>query len=277
VVYNEAMLAYSSGDVEGMRRHGEEALSLARQLDDEVLIAMVLFIPAMLAYLEGDFQKSGYLFREALAIHERRGGDSSAWIDRTCLADIALTVGDTATAMRELRHNLEFSHVLGDNPVELAYIAENVGIGAIQSGQEASGLSLLAAAQAARERLVYRETPDEASRRGQWIETARRRLGPEEADVAWERGLRLTLDQAIGEARTAATEQPAPRASAFLPLTRREAEVALLVAQGLTNGRIASRLHLSERTVENHVQNALNRLDLNSRAQLAVWMARRQN
>ena len=59
------------------------------------------------------------------------------------------------------------------------------------------------------------------------------------------------------------------------PLTRRELEVAGLVAQGLTNREIASRLYLSERTAENHVQHILTKLDLPNRGQIAVWAAAR--
>jgi len=55
------------------------------------------------------------------------------------------------------------------------------------------------------------------------------------------------------------------------PLTPRQADVAQLVAQGLTNAQIAHRLHLSERTIENHIYGALTRLGLHSRVQLATW------
>ena len=55
------------------------------------------------------------------------------------------------------------------------------------------------------------------------------------------------------------------------PLTRREREVAALVARGLTNRQIASELHLSERTVENHVSKILRKLGLASRARVATW------
>lgn len=58
-------------------------------------------------------------------------------------------------------------------------------------------------------------------------------------------------------------------------LTRREREVAELVAAGSTNREIAARLYLSERTVENHVHHILTRLELANRSQLAVWITTR--
>ncbi len=57
------------------------------------------------------------------------------------------------------------------------------------------------------------------------------------------------------------------------PLTRREREVAELVAQGLTNREIAARLYLSERTAQNHVQHILDKLDLPNRGQIAVLIS----
>jgi DNA-binding NarL/FixJ family response regulator len=55
-------------------------------------------------------------------------------------------------------------------------------------------------------------------------------------------------------------------------VTPRETEIARLVAEGLTNGAIAQRLVLSERTVENHVSHLLHKLDLPTRGTLAVWV-----
>jgi DNA-binding NarL/FixJ family response regulator len=57
------------------------------------------------------------------------------------------------------------------------------------------------------------------------------------------------------------------------PLTRREREVATLVAQGLSNRDVAAALHLSERTVESHVQHILDKLALRNRTQIASWLA----
>jgi DNA-binding NarL/FixJ family response regulator len=56
-------------------------------------------------------------------------------------------------------------------------------------------------------------------------------------------------------------------------LTPREHEVAQLVAEDLTNRQIASKLFLSERTVETHISNILNKLGLSSRVQLSRWVA----
>ena len=58
------------------------------------------------------------------------------------------------------------------------------------------------------------------------------------------------------------------------PLTDRELEVAALVAEGLTNKEVATRLRLSVRTAENHVLNVMNKLGLDNRAQVAAWFTR---
>jgi DNA-binding NarL/FixJ family response regulator len=57
-------------------------------------------------------------------------------------------------------------------------------------------------------------------------------------------------------------------------LTDRELEVAALVAEGLTNKEVATRLRLSVRTAENHVLNVMNKLGMDNRAQVAAWFAR---
>lgn len=55
-------------------------------------------------------------------------------------------------------------------------------------------------------------------------------------------------------------------------LTRREQEVATLVAEGLTNRQIAERLFISERTAEHHVEQIRSKLGFHSRAQIAAWV-----
>ena len=54
-------------------------------------------------------------------------------------------------------------------------------------------------------------------------------------------------------------------------LSRREREVAALVAEGLTNREIAERLFISERTADGHLEHIREKLGVNSRAQVAAW------
>jgi DNA-binding CsgD family transcriptional regulator len=61
------------------------------------------------------------------------------------------------------------------------------------------------------------------------------------------------------------------------PLSRREREVAELVAKGMTNREIAGQLYLSDRTAQNHVQHILTKLGLSNRSQIAVWMTGQKN
>ena len=72
-----------------------------------------------------------------------------------------------------------------------------------------------------------------------------------------------------------------PRLEALMrndePLTRREREVAALVAEGRSNREIAAALVLSERTAENHVQSILRKLGLGNRSQVAVHMSTKRS
>ena len=58
------------------------------------------------------------------------------------------------------------------------------------------------------------------------------------------------------------------------PLTKREAEVLLLVAQGLSNRDIASKLNISDPTVRSHVSNIMSKLHLATRIQAALYALR---
>jgi DNA-binding CsgD family transcriptional regulator len=59
-------------------------------------------------------------------------------------------------------------------------------------------------------------------------------------------------------------------------LSEREMQVAMLIAQGLTNPAIARRLFLSRPTVAAHVASILAKLGFSSRSQIAAWIARRE-
>jgi DNA-binding CsgD family transcriptional regulator/sugar lactone lactonase YvrE len=67
---------------------------------------------------------------------------------------------------------------------------------------------------------------------------------------------------------------PSPIDSATVTLSRREREIANLVAEGLTNREIAARLFISERTVDGHLEHVREKLGVNTRAQIATWVTR---
>jgi DNA-binding NarL/FixJ family response regulator len=74
----------------------------------------------------------------------------------------------------------------------------------------------------------------------------------------------------LGEFRRLAG-QPATRPGDGPRLTDRETEVLRLVAKGLSYRQIADRLVLSHRTVQNHVQNTLSKLQLHNRVELVRY------
>jgi len=79
---------------------------------------------------------------------------------------------------------------------------------------------------------------------------------------------RLAQSGTPGEGRQGGGMPAGPRAP---QLTERETEVLRLVATGLTYPQIAQRLSLSPRTVQNHVQNTLSKLQLHNKAQLVRY------
>jgi DNA-binding CsgD family transcriptional regulator len=64
-------------------------------------------------------------------------------------------------------------------------------------------------------------------------------------------------------------EPPPPPAH---PLSRNELEVAILVGRGLTNKKIARIRFKAERTIDNQIQSCYNKLNMNSRVELALWV-----
>ena len=78
-------------------------------------------------------------------------------------------------------------------------------------------------------------------------------------------GLVLGEYRRLSDAPAATAGDDAPR------LTERETEVLRLVAKGLSYKQIAERLFLSHRTVQNHVQNTLRKLQLHNRSQLVRY------
>ena len=162
----------------------------------------------------------------------------------------------------------ELETIAADFPAEFlgAIVAQARGTVLLATGEAAEALVSFRRAFTVFQRV---EAPYLAARVRVLSATACHALGDEDA-VA----LELEAARPVFERLRAATDlahldsQRAPRAAAARPrgLTPRELEVLRLVAAGQTNKSIARRLFLSEKTVDRHVSNILNKVDARSRA-----------
>ncbi len=103
----------------------------------------------------------------------------------------------------------------------------------------------------------------------------RRALGEAEFSRAFREGRMSSVSEVFAFALDE-REQPGPKPSpGVVParLTRRERQVAELIAEGLSNKEIAATLVISQRTAESHVEHILTKLNVTSRTQVAAWIA----
>ncbi|MFC0448573.1 LuxR C-terminal-related transcriptional regulator [Rhodococcus jostii] len=99
---------------------------------------------------------------------------------------------------------------------------------------------------------------------------ARSALGDRQFEEKYQHGSAFSVDDAV---RFAFDEQPVPGKSPEVDtLSRRERQVAELVAEGLTNRAIAAKLVISQRTAQGHVERILCKLGYTSRTQIATWL-----
>lgn len=149
---------------------------------------------------------------------------------------------------------------------------------------------LLGAAAALRERLGAAEVRDEPVYHAERLPILRTALGEERFDSLYATGSALGREQAVAlaleppplsEAAVAASKAPTtPRrpitavadttADPLAGLTRREREVAQLIARGMTNDEIANELFIGLKTVEMHVSNVLGKMGCRNRTEVAA-------
>jgi DNA-binding CsgD family transcriptional regulator len=95
-------------------------------------------------------------------------------------------------------------------------------------------------------------------------------VAPSAAELELDRVVRRVLALLDASAEQS-PHQPTNVKSDAHPLSHREREVAVLVARGLTNRAIAEALVISERTADSHVSHILEKLGVETRAQIAAW------
>jgi predicted ATPase/DNA-binding CsgD family transcriptional regulator len=173
--------------------------------------------------------------------------------------------GDTAAAIEHLSRAATSLVAAGDATILGVALSTLAGLTFFQDPHQA--LRLAGATVAFRARIGGAYPPATVAELESLRERGVELLGAAQADGEWEAGRQLEPAAAVDliEGR----RRP-PREQG--PLTARQRVVAGLVVKGLTNAQIAAKLHLSERTIENHVFNALSALGLHNRVQLATWM-----
>jgi DNA-binding CsgD family transcriptional regulator len=105
------------------------------------------------------------------------------------------------------------------------------------------------------------------------VSAIRNAIGDNDFDTAWAEGAALSIDEAIAYALRGRGERKRP-STGWGSLTPTELDVVRLVAEGIPNKDIATRLFVSPRTVQSHLRHVYNKLALTSRVQLAQEAAR---
>jgi non-specific serine/threonine protein kinase len=267
-----ASVAGAAGDGDRMRDLFDEALALARQTGDGLTMVFVLHLRGALSAARGECAQAAGLFGEALR-RCREAGDR--WMRRSVLQGLGMCLtelGQLNEAAARFRESVEQAGDLQDWR-GVAIAAEGLARVQLARGHPEDTALLLGAASS-----IWQVSVGglPAAWFG-WHERCEREtracLGKRRFDTAYRDGAALSVDdtlvQLLGRPAPTATERTGRAGSAVL--TRREAEVARLVAQGLRNRQIAAHLFLSERTVESHVDHILTKLGLSSRTQVVAW------
>jgi non-specific serine/threonine protein kinase len=227
-----------------------------------------------LALLNGDSQAAFRLVERAL---RQLGASRERWRHASCYLQAALALylagRDTEsvwTAMRALRVQQETGDVAG-----LACGLELLGWLAARADSHQRAAWLLGAAEARWERAGRRFAglPFFEQARADAVARSAGALGAERFAELVARGVRqplaATIAFALDENRDPDDDGDAP-ATLAARLTAREQEIAVLVADGLTNRQVAEKLFISRRTVDAHLEHIFGKLEITSRVMLAI-------
>jgi predicted ATPase/DNA-binding CsgD family transcriptional regulator len=273
-------IAFAEGDYPTARAHAEEALGLARAMGwtSPRNSPQILGLLGEASLGEGDLPAARAFFEESLTRARQIGWAWGVALALVRIGHVAAEQGDLVYAREALTEALAMHRAQGNRVGLLAVLAGFAHLA--DRGREPSrALRLAGATTALAETLNTGLPPTELARLPRWVTASTRALG-DRAPREVADGRALSLEEAIATAlATPPIKSQSPKSlgaslAAGSPpsgLTPREEEVVALVAQGLTNRRIADHLVISERTVETHVRHALDKLELTSRVGLATW------
>jgi DNA-binding NarL/FixJ family response regulator len=257
-------LAFFAGDPVRAQAHLERALDAHEELGSRLGLVRALCLLGLLEALILDRAADGVAkLRRARDLAATIGDTWGEGYANMMLALAAADRADTAAAVTHARDALDAS-ALG--PL-LAVPVLALAVASVERDPgRAARLLGVSAAHLARTNTT---APPFLVQR---METTRARaeqlIGAAATQRAWSEGHAMPTADAFqfarGEDDRAVVTEP--------HLTRREGQVAALVARGLTNREIGQTLHVSVRTVESHVEHALAKLDLRNRTELAGWV-----
>ncbi|MFI6741038.1 ATP-binding protein [Nonomuraea sp. NPDC050451] len=268
-----AIAANMAGDHTSTRRLSEEAHDLAADLDDLPATLMTLQSRALNGLSDGDLDAVRAAASQGVRLSREAGDLYSLGMMLLNLGSAMLMAGELDESKPLFTEALRLAHRIDDRVAQYCLL-DALGCHAAGSGRARLAARLLGAAETVRAGAGVSIQPFLTRLVTRAEETATAALGVPGFKAEYESGGHLSRDAAVrlalGEPAPTARSVPAADAG---PLGKREAEVARLVADGLSNKRIAARLFISEHTVDSHVRNILNKLGFNSRAQIAAWMA----
>jgi predicted ATPase/DNA-binding CsgD family transcriptional regulator len=269
-----SIAANMAGDRAAARRLLDEAQDVTAGLDDVPAVLAVLQAQSLDGFFGGDLAAASAASSEGARLSRQAGELYTLKVWLLNLGTVALIAGELAASKPLFAEALRIAHQVDDR-VQLSYLLDALGCHAARSGQARLAGQLLGAADTVRSGAGNGVMPFLAPQVAQAEASAIAVLGASRFEAERKAGGRLSRDAAVRLALGEPADVAAPasgRAGAGL-LAKREAEVARLVADGLSNKEIGTRLFISEHTVDSHVRSILNKLGCSSRAQIAAWMA----
>ncbi|HEY3059586.1 MAG TPA: LuxR C-terminal-related transcriptional regulator [Chloroflexota bacterium] len=277
------LTAMMDGDAPPARAAFEESARLFRATADAWGLRTVLNGFGELERLGKNFERAETLYTESLSVARQEQDAHGVGLLLLNLAILALQQSVADRAADLIAEASQIWSELGYRQGLVACVGVLASIAALRERWELAirlfGTRQEVGDQVGRPELEYDRLVFEHYRG-----VARARVDASTWDAAWAAGKKLSVEQAVAEGlsaeRTPTTvpAQSIPTTSArgnHEPLTVREWEVAQLVARGLTNRQIASELIVSEATAAKHVENIREKLELNSRTQVAAWVFER--
>ena len=263
----------TAGDRVSAKRFLDEAAVVTSGLDDLPAQVTLLQAQALDGFFEGDLERVKAASSEGARLSRDAGDLYSLEMMLMNVGLTALIAGDLDGSKPLFEEALRIAQQIDDRVAQYALL-DALAYHAANSGRARLATKLLGAAETVRTGAGANVIPFLAPLLAQAEELAIADLGAARFETELKAGKTLSRADAIGLALGEPVHGLAPpHAPAPELLGKREAEVARLVADGMSNKQIGARMFISVRTVDSHVRSILNKLGFNSRAQIAGWMA----